>query len=833
MQPNLSSRLAIKQAVMTVAAALVLSAFFTVGQLWADLSRERARVSSEMKQVMEVVGRSAAQAGFGLDQRFAVDVVHGLLAYEPVKSATLSDDRGRILAQEDRGTNAVGRNFADRMFPDTTLNQTLTFQRPTGELLAVGMLEVRLDSDALATGFLSQIRLTIATLVVQNLVLGLVLAFLVHLTLTLPLVRITRSLRSIDHGNPANGLSITLPEAKRKDELGQLVAGLTRTFRALSESIGEREKADAAARESETRFRDLIEGSVQGIVILAGRSPVFANDALSRMCGLEGGARLTAVEDILQLLHMDDRAEFGAAVDATAKSGNDGNNLRCRIIRPDGSVVWLLAALRRIDWFGGHAVQAILVDTTEQVHAEGQLRTMATRDPLTHLANRTLITENLDHAVTQARLHGSQVALLYFDLDRFKLINDTFGHDVGDQLIWAVSRRLLPLAEAGATLARLGSDEFVLLMEEGVTEERASEVAQAMLDAFRQPVALSGRQLVVTPSVGISMFPSDAQDGKALMRNADVAMYVAKGAGGNCFHFFTADMNDRAVRRLEIESDLREALKSHQFELYYQPKLLARSPGRPVGLEALLRWKHPERGWVSPADFIPVAEETGLIAQIGERVIHEACRQAAAWLDEYGVALPVAVNVSTRQLSDRNLVTMIANTLTMHRLDPQYLEVEITESAAMQSIDHVMPLLNDLRSIGVSVTIDDFGTGYSSLSYLKRLPIACLKLDRSFVKDLPGDQEDVTIASAVISLGHALGLKVVAEGVETEEQVDFLNSRKCDYLQGFLFSRPVPAHEIASKYLEPLKLDPKRNSDVRSRLTVLPGGSGRASQAGE
>lgn len=822
---SLRSRLSVRQALLTVLAALALSAVFTVGQVIVSVSDERALVRERMAQMLAAVEGPAAQAAFEFDRRLSHDVARSMLAYEPIRGVMLSDDVGRPLVQLSSGTGAPTSGVAALLFGNLApIVQPLSIQRPTGDTMPVGQLTVTLDPIVLSDDLLARLTDMVIADVLQNLALGLVLAFLVHLTLTKPITRLTRAIGRIDPDDPRAALAGPLPLAERNDELGDMVHGLSRTLSAFADTMIERDRVDAALRESETRFRDLIEGSVQGVAILSYGRIVFANDALARMAGLDGSAELTAVANAMDLFHSEDRDTLSAAIHATLRSGEDSGAIRCRALNQDGREIWLLASLRRIDWFGGHAVQAILVDTTEQVRAEQQLLTMATRDPLTHLANRTLITERLEHAVGLARHEDRQVALIYTDLDRFKLINDTFGHDIGDQLLWAVSRRLRPLAGEGCTLARLGGDEFVMLMELDVTAATTAEKAQAILDAFRQPVALSGRQIIVTPSIGISIFGVDAPDAKACMRNADIAMYVAKGAGGNCFHFFTADMNDRATRRLEMESDLRDALKSHQFELYYQPKFRATDLA-PIGLEALLRWRHPERGWVSPAEFVPVAEETGLIAAIGERVINEACRQAADWLDRFGVALPVAVNVSPRQLSDRHLTTMIANTLAQYRLDPKYLEVEVTESAAMQNIDAVTPLLRDLRSIGIAVTIDDFGTGYSSLSYLKRLPIACLKLDRSFVTDLPGDADDATISSAVISLGHELGLAVVAEGVETEEQLAFLRDRHCDYLQGFLFSKPLPALDITDRYIKPLAAA-KPTEGHRERFTVIPGSGG-------
>jgi diguanylate cyclase (GGDEF)-like protein/PAS domain S-box-containing protein len=446
-------------------------------------------------------------------------------------------------------------------------------------------------------------------------------------------------------------------------------------------------------------------------------------------------------------------------------------------------------------------------DVTDRKSAEARISYLATRDPLTELPNRVLFNDRLEQGIVAARRTGQSLALLFIDLDRFKNINDSLGHQVGDQLLKQVGTRMLDCVRKGDTLSRLGGDEFVVTLEGLQQAEDAAQVASKIIKTLSRPFEITGHTLNTSCSIGISIFPLDADDERALMKNADTAMYHAKEKGRNNYQFFSPEMNTRAVERHTLETALRQAIEQQQFKLYYQPQVDMRT-GKVVGMEALLRWDHPERGLLAPGTFIAVAEESGLIEPIGQWVLRNACQRAKAWQDAGYPALKIAVNISARQVNrPREFARGIARVLSATGLEPRYLELEMTESLLIQNAEENIAVLRKLGQEGMRIAVDDFGTGYSSRSYLRQLPIDTLKIDRSFVRDIETDPEDAAIIQAIVAMAHSLGLQVTAEGVETRGQLEALSRLQCDEYQGFLFSRPLPAVEIAARFLAPRELD--------------------------
>ncbi|HLX81987.1 MAG TPA: EAL domain-containing protein [Burkholderiales bacterium] len=433
----------------------------------------------------------------------------------------------------------------------------------------------------------------------------------------------------------------------------------------------------------------------------------------------------------------------------------------------------------------------------ERKRYQVELEHQANYDALTGLPNRTLLHDRLRQAVFAQR-HVRAIAVVFIDLDHFKFVNDSLGHSVGDELLKNMSERLRAVLRDGDTVARLGGDEFVLILNDQNNEEVVFRAMQRITASINAPMQIDGKELYVTCSAGISMYPQDGPDVDTLLKNADVAMYRAKEAGRNNFQFFTTEMNQLVNERLEMEHSLRRALERREFILHYQQKVDLKT-GAVSGSEALLRWLHPEWGLVRPARFIPLAEETGLIVPIGEWVVEEACRQNAAWQKEGLDPGVVSVNLSARQFRQEGLVRAVSRILTGTGLDPSGLEMELTESMVMHNAEAAIAILQGLKSLGVTLSVDDFGTGYSSLAYLKDLPIDTLKIDRSFVRDirLGGDPGEGVLAQAIISLGHSLGLKVIAEGVETDAQLRFLARHDCDEVQGFYYGEPVVPEAFA------------------------------------
>ncbi|MDQ3196862.1 MAG: putative bifunctional diguanylate cyclase/phosphodiesterase [Burkholderiales bacterium] len=440
---------------------------------------------------------------------------------------------------------------------------------------------------------------------------------------------------------------------------------------------------------------------------------------------------------------------------------------------------------------------SLMTDITARKADEERLHFLARHDQLTGLPNRALFIEHLSFALTQAARNGAKVAVLFIDLDRFKNVNDTLGHPIGDRLLQAVAKRFRGGVREGDTVARLGGDEFTILISAYTDLQSLGQIAQKLLDALAAQLSINGNELYMTASIGISIFPDDAQDVAMLIRNSDIAMYRAKSLGKNTYAFFSPQANTERYEHLRLETGLRRALENNEFEIHYQPRVSIDS-GRILGMEALLRWNHPQLGRVPPLDFIPLAEETGLIVPIGTWVIHTVCAQVKAWQDAAFETGCTSINLSALQFRQLDLAATIARILDETGLAAKSIEFELTESSVMADAQEAIAVLHALKSMGLRLAIDDFGTGYSSLSYLKRFPIDTLKIDQSFVRDILADTGDAAITEAVIAMAMSLRLRVIAEGVETREQLAFLRKHRCHEAQGYLFSRPLPAHKFES-----------------------------------
>jgi len=449
----------------------------------------------------------------------------------------------------------------------------------------------------------------------------------------------------------------------------------------------------------------------------------------------------------------------------------------------------------------------------QRKRTESRLNYIALHDDLTSLPNRLMLNQRLDQELSRHRRSGTQMAVLFMDLDRFKVINDSLGHEIGDDLLRQVAERLRSQCRQGDVVARMGGDEFAVLMENNDDLTDISTCAQRLVDELSAPYTLGGKDCRITISIGISIFPTDGSDSPALLKAADVAMYRAKEMGRNNFLYYSPTMNVHTLERLELESDLRQALAQGEFLLHYQPKVEL-ATGLIIGTEALLRWRHPRRGLVPPKEFISLAEETGLIAAIGEWALAAACARTKAWQDQGFARLSVAVNLSARQFADPMLLPKLTGIIRESGLHPSSLELEITESMVMSHGESAVAVLESLKSIGVTIAIDDFGTGYSSLAYLKRFPIDAIKIDRSFIQDIPADSDDKKITRAIIAMAHSMRLKVVAEGVETAEQLSFLRTQRCDAVQGYFLYRPLQEDAVA----DVLALNRR---DLPARLAIL------------
>ena len=572
----------------------------------------------------------------------------------------------------------------------------------------------------------------------------------------------------------------------------------------LDEALRERDEALLRSRKDLYLARKVIEASLDGIMICNPQGLIeFVNPAFTQLTGYSFEEVFGRNPNLLKSGRHDEafyHRLWGALDRDGVWQGEVWNKRKNGEIYPE----WLTINVIRDDTGQISQYAAVFSDITERKKAEERIKNLAYFDVLTGMPNRRLFTDRLQVAMANAHRHGQRLAIMFLDLDLFKRINDTLGHGVGDMVLVETSKRLGQCVREGDTVARLGGDEFVILLPEVDHVEDAAKLAERVISHVKAPFVIDEHELYVTTSVGIAVYPEDGQTVEQLIKNADTAMYRAKDLGRNAYQLYTPSMNARSFERLAMESSLRHALARGEFTLVYQGKLDLVS-GRLSGVEALVRWRHPEMGLVSPAEFIPLAENMGLIGDIGAWVLKAACRQCKSWHDLGLPPVRIAVNVSALQFREGDVPAIVAEALRESGLQPNYLELELTESVLMQRVDEVAHVLRELRQMGVHISIDDFGTGYSSLSYLKRMPIDALKIDRSFVHDIledgkVADGEGAEIVSTIINLAHNLRLRAVAEGVETEEQAAFLRARGCDEIQGYLISRPVSGEDLVSLF---------------------------------
>jgi diguanylate cyclase (GGDEF)-like protein/PAS domain S-box-containing protein len=581
-----------------------------------------------------------------------------------------------------------------------------------------------------------------------------------------------------------------------KQDLGRLVPVIRRELNE-AEVRRARRLAESNLRSSETLLNSIVNTAADGIIVINDEGMLeFVNAAVERMFGWKPLELIGRnIDCLMPARRGSTHRRVFAEIEGREHTLASGVGREVKAQRKNGSIfpIELTFGEMRID--GRVKYAGIMRDVTERKCAEERIRHLAHYDELTGLPNRALFSQLLEQALSESKFAHKQVAVLFIDLDRFKLINDTLSHESGDAVLQQVGKRLTESLPRRDTVARFGGDEFVVLMRDCSIPTDAAETAQKLLTALAEPMIVEGQEYHLTASIGISAFPGDGENAQTILKHADIAMYRAKEHGKNNYQFYSSQMNLHSFERLVLERFLRHALEQDEFEVYYQPKIDLVT-GSLTGMEALLRWIHPGMGMISPTKFIPLAEETGLIVQIGAWVLHAACAQNQAWQQEGMPPLRVAVNLSARQFAQSELHSTIVGVLEDTGLAPELLELEITESVTMENPEHAATLLKKLKSLGISLAIDDFGTGYSSLSYLKRFPIDSVKIDRSFIKDIPDDEDDVAITQAVIAMAHSLRLKVIAEGVESESHVEFLREHGCDQAQGYLFGKPMPAGEF-------------------------------------
>ena len=588
-------------------------------------------------------------------------------------------------------------------------------------------------------------------------------------------------------------------EWKSNDELGRLVG-------AYNNMLDQLEQSQAELIESQQELDNIVSSMVDALIVTSPDGKIIRiNHAVSNMLKY-------AEEDLLgrqiDSLIAKERDRFSEIVssDLAAKGASNGTETTL-LSKEYLEIPVIFSCSTLLDTEGNQrGIVYVAKDITEHKQAEENLNYLANYDTLTGLPNRMLFLDRLEQSMKRLPWHDRFLAVLFLDLDRFKVVNDSLGHDVGDHLLKEVAERITSCVRDGDVVSRHGGDEFVILLIDINKQSNVIRVAKKILHILEIPFDLGEQEFVATSSIGISLYPGDGDSPQTLLKNADSAMYRAKEAGRNNYQLYTACMNEEAHEQMAMESAIRRGIEQNEFILHYQPQVSLQT-GQITGVEALVRWHDPERGLIPPYQFLPLAEETGLIISIGEQVLYQACRLAKAWQDEGLPPITMAVNIAERQFKQIDLPKLVHKVLNETGLSPEYLDLELTEGILMDQVDKATEVLQQLKAMGVRLSIDDFGTGYSSLSYLKRFPLDKLKIDRSFIMDIPSDSDDIAITSAVIQLGKSLDLTVVAEGVEDQQQLAFLHGKECELVQGYFFSRPVPAEEMRNMLKEGRSLD--------------------------
>jgi diguanylate cyclase (GGDEF)-like protein/PAS domain S-box-containing protein len=586
----------------------------------------------------------------------------------------------------------------------------------------------------------------------------------------------------------------TLLHLRRKSQaLNRMNETLEQRITARTETLA---RMNAELSASEQRFRAIFNGAIVGVgrVCLTGQF-LETNQALQTILG-DSESEIQS-KRLWDCTHPEDAEESRRLLAEVAAGTRDHFRAETRFLRPDGAVVWthLTVSLVRDAQQEPLFLIALLEDITEHKQTEERIEHLANHDVLTGLPNRVLFQERLERALHAANRHEELVGVLFLDLDRFKIINDSLGHRIGDLLLQRVAERVRQCVRESDVVCRMGGDEFVVLLPRVSARSEVERVGRRLVFEMQEPFMLEEREYFVTASVGMSLYPHDGTTAETLLKSSDMAMYHAKEQGRNACYVFTPSMNQQAVDRLTLETNLHKAVENNEFVLHYQPQVDTVT-GAILGMEALIRWQHPEQGMISPGEFIPIAEETGLIVPIGRWALQTACAQTRAWQEAGWPDLRISVNLSLRQLQDASLMTDIQRLLRETGLEAAKLDLEVTESIAMENVQSTIALMQSLRHHGVTFSLDDFGTGYSSLNYLRELPIDTLKIDRAFIRKITQDSRDVALTANIIGMAHALGLKVVAEGIETQEQRTQLQAMGCDICQGYLFSRPLSAEDF-------------------------------------
>lgn len=798
---NFFQRLSYKLTRTSLTVVLILGLIVTIGQIYFDFQDQRQSIEKNIHDIITSGTSSAQRAVHTLDPLLANEVVKGLATYLFIRSVEILDEDNNLMARRDNTPPESSTAALTQFVRGTESIYTTQLINDAGR--KEGQLVIIINNDLMLRPLYQRALYTFLGGLTRNLILGLLLAYLFNQLLTKPLFRLASNISEID-GNEPSGKRINHIPKHFDDEIGYIINSANQLIAQL-----EQHREDLIEREGQLRI--ILDASPnQVFAINSSGDFVFTNITTTQFYGIENiDLRGQNYFDLHKKCNAIESDELFSSIKNTEVSAQLARNIEQCLTDIHGEKHVMHMTLMPFSLYGQNCVLVIANDISARVAAEERVERLAYFDTLTSLPNRNQLHEQLIDDIESTKRHHSEGAVLFIDIDDFKRINDTLGHSIGDELLLVLSNKMRAQLRATETLARLGGDEFVLSVpniskDQDTAVEHASNLAERLLKIISAPIELSGHYFSIGASIGISTYPSVASDIEKLLRYADTAMYQAKAAGRNCYRVFEAPMAEEAQSRVELESEIRQAITHQEFRFHLQP-LIDASTEIMIGAEALIRWEHKERGMIMPGHFIPFLERSPMVSQVGQIVLDQVCGFLKASLDKK--LLPdgfrISVNVSATEFFQQDFVQHIHKALTKHNLDGSYLELEITESVALDGLDDVIAKMYELKRSGITFALDDFGTGYSSLNYLKQLPVDKIKIDKTFIDGVPHNKQDSALVSSVIDIAENLSLKVVVEGVEEQVQAEHFAKEEHVIIQGYWFDAPMPPSTFVEKYLKP------------------------------
>ncbi|MBU2887267.1 EAL domain-containing protein [Gilvimarinus agarilyticus] len=801
-KPSFFQGISFQLAKIGIILAILLSFFISAIQVYIDYLAQSKELDQLIYRVAEVATPPAARAVHTLDADLANEVVNGLLTYDFIYQVAIWDERGNVLAQADKALTESDVTWMGGLFTHDDASYSSDLIVAGYEQMVAGKISFTVDRDRALENFYRRSEINFFVSSFRSLILVVLLFVAFYFKLTKPLVQLSHEINEIDPDRPGAKRLTTL-KSHKADELGTVINSSNQILDVIELSLAKRRVIEQALRTSEEHLRQIVDSLP---VFIGARNAdgyyLFANKALAEMLGhTPEDMRNVHISDLLKSSVLD----VDTVIRGDARVINNGEEIDVAeesFVSASGEQLYLQTHMMPLQYYEEVVCLVVSMDVTERKLAQAKMEHMAHHDALTGLPNRLQLVERLEHEARRAVRHGYFGAVLFIDLDKFKNINDSLGHPVGDSVLQEVSSRLQSAVREEDLVARLSGDEFVVVLtvldhNQEVAALKAGEVGEKIRALISQAFIHEDMELRITCSVGVVVYPEKNNVVHELLRYADTAMYQVKEKGRDAIEFFNEDMADKVSRQLVMEGELHRALEEEQFVLYFQPKVDVQS-GAIVGAEALLRWFHPEQGIISPFEFIPVLETSGLIIEVGQWVLEQACDVVQKWSKAglWHKGMQLSLNISPRQFRRDSFASDVIKTIEQYNLPDQTLDMEITEGIVIQQIEEAIETITLLTQNGISFSLDDFGTGYSSISYLKRLPVTTLKIDKSFIRDIIDDRNDRVLVETIVTMGRLLGLGLVAEGVENSAQLDIIKSYGCHYYQGFYFSPPVPADQF-------------------------------------